>query len=424
MPDRLEPIVITGVGLVTALGHDAASTWAGLLAGRSGVSDVEPRPGGPEGCRVWARVPALEPPSDLRVPKHAKYMGRSACCALVALKEAVRSAGLDPRGVDPYRVAVLAGSGETGLSYEEFFPALDHAWRDGGARDLGLLGARAARLVDPYFSLRSLANGPAALAAIELGVHGPSRNYVQGVTASAHALAAACEQLCDGLVDVAIVIGCDALTGSAPARAHHEAGLVSHQAPPRAGVPFDRDRDGYVLGEAGAALVLERAPDARRRGAPALAEVAGVGFATVARGPSREGSVDALRTAARAALAGRSERPAVSIAHGDATRDGGARELAGLTAVLGAGVPITAATGATGFVGAATPVLQVVLATCVLRTGDVPAVAGLVDPEPTPLDLVQGPRRLPVPRGLLVIGLTHGFSGEHAAIAIGEVPPC
>lgn len=419
MADRTPAIAVTGMGLVTAVGPDVASTWASLLAGRSGVTEIERLARWREERPMAARVPQLGPPDGLRVPKHAKFMGRSALCAMHALGQAVGSSGVLSGDVDPYRVAVFAASGESGLDYDEFFPALDAAWSGGDSGEYRHVGGPAARLVPPYFSLRSLANGPAALAAIELGVLGGGLNFVQGATSSARALAAALDELRDGGADRAVVLASDALATAAPWLAYERAGLLAHGPPPRSCTPFDRAREGFALGEAGAALVLERADDARSRGARVLGEIAGVAFSTLTDGAAPGDHARALREGLAATACGDPMlAPAAAIAMGDATVEGGRAELA-LLAALPCDVPVTALTAATGFVGAATSLLQVTVALCAVQHRCVPAVVGLVEPVATGVDLVQGAARLIRDDGH-VLCLSQDFCGGHAAVAIGQ----
>jgi 3-oxoacyl-[acyl-carrier-protein] synthase II len=423
--ERPPAIAVTGMGLVTAVGHDVVSSWASLVAGRPGITEVAPLASWRREPVVAARVPDLGPPERLRVPKHVKFMGRSAMCALTAMAEAVASAG-DPRGdVDPYRLAIFAGSGESGLDYDEFFPALDAAWSGAGRGEYRHVGGPAARLVPPYFSLRSLANGPLALAAIELGALGAGLNFVQGATASARALAAAVDELRDGGADRAVAMGSDALVTSAPWLAYERAGLLSHRTPPRSCTPFDRARDGFALGEAGAALVLERADDARRRGARILGEIAGVAFSTTpdhrvssrSAVPGDRAGTPAVAFDTTLASDASASDPVAVVAFGDATTWGGRGELARLEALIPRGVPVTAVTGATGFVGAATSVVQAVVALCALEHGRVPAIVGLVEPETTHLDLVCGAAR-PLHEAGCVLCLADDFTGGLAAVSV------
>jgi 3-oxoacyl-[acyl-carrier-protein] synthase II len=270
---------VTGAGLVTALGADTRSTWTRLERGESAVAPLRRFDPPPGAARSGAEAGSLDPPPGLRVPKHAKFMGRATRCAVVAATEAIAQASLASAGVDPDRFAIMTGTGDTGLDVEEFFPSLTAAWAGEETLDYAAWGGRASRLVDPYFSLRTLSNAAAALLAIELGARGASSNFVQGACAGAHALAAACDELHERRSDVVLVTGSDALVDLSSWLAYSRVNRLSRLPPDRACRPFDVEADGLALGEAGAALVLERAADARARGARVLGEVAGVGLA-------------------------------------------------------------------------------------------------------------------------------------------------
>src|SRR5262249_15730971 len=120
---------------------------------------------------------------SLRHPKNLKFMTRPVQCAVKAALEAVAQSRLQPGQIAPDRLACYTRSGQTGLEHEEFFPALNFAWSRADTKDLAHLTGRAAKLVDPYFSLRTLSNIGIALIATELNIRGPSANYVHNDTA-------------------------------------------------------------------------------------------------------------------------------------------------------------------------------------------------------------------------------------------------
>lgn len=437
------PIVVTGLGLVTSLGP-TAETWDALIQGRSGIRALGSFDVPAGHCRACAGIPGLSAPAALRVPKHAKFMSRSTLAGIAAALEAIAPVADHVSALDPYRVAITVGSGEAGLDLEEFFPALSAAWQDDPACDYASLGGPAARLVDPYFSLRTLSNGLAALLAIELRVRGETWNFVHGPIAAARALAEGCRALEEDRADLVIVVGCDALVSVVTWLAWETGGRLSRQDAARACRPFDVGRDGSVLGEAGASLVLEREEDARRRGATVMGAIAGVGFGadprtahprtgdpqpfdpaadaaldrTVVGTPcvsAERRAIDEATSLASATMA--STDPALVIAFGDATPAGDRREAVSIGARFGSAVPVTACTGATGLVGAASAMVQACVALLALRAATIPPVARLEQPEFPVLDLVRGrPRALDADRRGTALCLSHNFTGEHAAI--------
>ena len=409
---------VTGVGLVTALGHTVSDTWHALAAGRHAIASRAEAIGG---CQAGAPVVDLTAPADLRVPKHAKFMGRAALCGVRAALDAVALAGVGTGRVASESIGVYAATGETGLDVQEFFPALDVAWQEDAALDFRHLVGRASRLVDPYFSLRTLSNGTAALSAVELAARGPSINFVQGATAGAHALACACADLDERRVDAAVVIGCDALLTTASQLAYAREGVWSRLPPDRACRAFSGvNGDGFVPGEAGAALVLERTQEVAARGVRSLATIRGVGFAVTSPGPmSDAASAAPEREACARALAeagGTADAGAV-FAPGDPTPRGAWAEVAVLAALLGAAVPVTTLSGALGHLGAATSLVQVVLGLHSLAAGVPPAARVPLDHVGAAIDLVRDVPR-PIPAGRTIVCLARSFSAEHAAIVL------
>jgi 3-oxoacyl-[acyl-carrier-protein] synthase II len=424
-------IVITGLGLCTALGGTAREAWLALAAGRSGIGAAMPfsPPAGREPAMALAASADRAP--ELRVGKLVKFAGRSVVCGLHAVQEAVGTARLAEAGVDPMRLAVHTASGQTGLDVEEFFPALGVAWAGDPSLDVGALGGRPSRLVDPYFSLRTLANGGLALVAAEIGAHGPSANHVHADTAGARALRAAYLDLSEGRADAAVVAAFDSLAHVSAWLAWDRRGLLSRLPAPRAVRPFDAGRDGLVLGEGAAALVLERAETARARGAPVLADLLGVGLAATAFDRNDPRCPDQLARAwARAfgrwpghdaSPVAHRARPALVVAHGLATRESDAVEAALLSGVVPPGVPITAFKGATGYLGAATALVETGLLVLALHAGSAPAIVGLDEPDPDcRLPFVQGhARALDAPAGGAAGAVcAWSWTGECAVVAI------
>jgi 3-oxoacyl-[acyl-carrier-protein] synthase II len=336
-------------------------------------------------------------------------MGRATSLAIAASLEAVAAARIDLVDADPYRLAVFVGSGETGLDVEEFFPAMSVAWEDDPTRDYRHLGGRPSRLIDPYFSLRTLSNAAAALLAIEFDVHGATGNFVQGGISAALALAAAMREVTDQRADAALVVGCDSLLNIVTYLAFDRAGCLSRLDPDRACRPFDANRDGFVLGEAAAALLLEGRTHATQRGARILADLLAV------EASSGDGGSRAL-----AAAVPQRSTPSFVIAFGDSTSSGDAAEARCLAEGFGASTPVTACTGATGYIGAATALVQCVIALRALDEGLVPPIAHPVRPDPAfAIDLVRGEvRKYKRHQRPTALCLSRNFSGQHAAILL------
>ena len=414
-------IVITGIGLAVPAGIGAKAVVARAMRGESGIGPLRRLGNLGPGCAAGGEVPAFDLDALLRLPKNIKFMSRSVECALLAASEAMSQAGvLD--SVDPGRFSIYTGSGQTGLEPSEFFAALEIAEAGDEALTYKNLGGRASRLVDRYWSLRTLSNAGVALLAAEFSARGACNNFVQGDTASAQALAAGFFDLREDRSDVVLAGGYDCLLTPSTYLAYERAGLLSSSAPERACRPFDRERDGLVLAEGAAFVVLERRRDAEARGATILAELLGVGFAQgVDDRPSPTLDVDRARLAIRDA-AGDVE-PDLVIAHGIGTRDDDAREARMLAGLGFDETPVTAMKGLTGYLGAATAAAELSIAILGARLGAAPPIARFEAADPDcALDLVAvAPRPLEGGSPTL-LALNWSWSGQCSALAVRALP--
>jgi 3-oxoacyl-[acyl-carrier-protein] synthase II len=269
--------------------------------------------------------------------------------------------------------------------------------------------------------LRSLANAGVGLISPEIGARGPSNNFVQSDTASALAIEAACDDLAAGRCDLAVAVGYDSLVGVSTYLAFEREGLLSPSPPEEACRPFDRRRDGVALGEGAGALVLERREDAERRGAPMVGEIAGVDNALDISNSLEPFELDPFIRMIRsqAELLGGVD---MVIAHGLGTRAADCREGKLLSQVFDRSVPVTALKGSTGYLGAATGVVETGLGLLSLRERLVPAITRCSKPdEEIPLDLVTGaPRRLSAERPSALF-LSWSLAGQCSVLAARAV---
>ena len=412
-------MAVTGTGLAVPIGLGAEQAWRRSVCGESGIGALRRFDTSGYACAAGAEVPpfALD---GLRLAKNEKFMNTAVRCAMRAAREAVASSGADLARFDPYRVALYAGSGQTGLESAEMFRALELEWTGEVEKDFASMGGRAARLLDRYFSLRSLANAGLGLISAELGIMGPSDNFVQGDTASALALLAALDDLAEGRVDLALVGGFESLLTVSTFLAYDKAGLLSPSEPSRAYRPFDCERDGIVLGEGAGFLVLEREEDARRRGAEVAALVLGAGLAMESVDASE---AKAYTAAMRAAVADATDAAVdLVVAHGIGTTEGDRREARLISELIDPAVPVTAYKSQTGYLGAASAAVELCLTVETRRRGCVAPIArhALADPACT-LNLVTG-RARPLPkRGATALCLSWSWLGQCAAVALRAV---
>ena len=404
-----DEVVVTGLGCVSPLGVGVEPTWQAALAGASGVSrlpeDFEPR----LAVQIAARVRGEVDPGDI-APKELRRLDRVILLALAAAREAVADAGLADGGVAPERAGVAIGSGIGGVTT---LLANHRALLDAGPRR-----------ISPFFIPMTLANMPAGMVAIQHGYGGPNLCHVTACASSAHAVGESLRILERGEADVMLAGGTEACVTPLVM-----AGFASMQAlsrrneePERASRPFDRGRDGFVMGEGAAVLVLERGGHARARGARVRARLCGYAATADARhiaapDPEASGAIRCIR----GALADAGLPPdAVGYvnAHATSTPAGDEVEAQALHAVFGAHIErlaVSSTKGATGHLLGAAGALEALLCVLSVETGTLPPTLNLDDPDPEcALDHVAGKPRETGTR--VALSNSFGFGGVNAAL--------
>lgn len=407
MPDGAgDEILVTGMGATTPLGADAPSTWTAMLAGRSGVSAVTAPWAEQLPVRIAGRLHTDPARALTRI--EARRLDRSAQIALVSAREAWADAGRPE--VDPDRLAVVIGTGIGGIG-----SLLAQQQR---------LEQHGPRRVSPLTIPMLMANGPAACVSTELGARAGARTPVSACSSSAEALALAIDLIRLDRADVVVAGGTEAnvLPLLLAAFAQMTALSKRNEDPAAASRPFDRDRDGFVLGEGGAVLVLERARFARARGARALAAVAGAGISSNA-GHVTASDVDGQTRAIRMALREGGLSPqdiGLVQAHATATPTGDLEEAAAIAEAVGRHPAISAVKSMIGHLCGASGAVAALAAVYGLRDGLAPAIRNLDRPDPrVKLDLVAGPARAGHWDAALVNSF--GFGGHNVTVAFTRV---
>ncbi|MGP4030939.1 beta-ketoacyl-[acyl-carrier-protein] synthase family protein [Pseudarthrobacter sp. 1C304] len=403
MPEASPRVVVTGLGAVTPVGGTVAETWDSMLAGRSGIAVLDAEWAQDLPVRVAGRVLA-DVAAQLTIPEF-KRMDRCGHLALVAAREAWAQAGRPQ--ADPERLAVVIGSGYGGLD-----TTLDQA---------RTLDASGPRRVSPHTLTRIMTNAPAAWVSIDVGAQGGARTPVSACASGAEAISQAADMIRSGAADVVIAGGVDScingliVSGFAQIRA-----LSTRNADPQsASRPFDRDRDGFVLAEGAAVLVLEREDHALARRADILGVVAGSAVTSdavdiVAADPAMQ-----RRVMEKAIAAAGLEPQDIGLVHAHATSTpvGDRLEAEAINAVLGNQVPVTSTKSLTGHLLGGAGALGAVVMVQALRTGSVPGTANLDEPgEGIDLNLVRATASgLPATAG---IANAFGFGGHSTALVI------
>lgn len=405
----MQSVAITGIGLVTPLGLTAEENLSCLRTMQSGIGPLTAFEVAENLPHAAAEVEGFDLIPQLRFPKSAKFMNRPLTLGMKAALDAFHSAGLAPGQVPPEQLGIFAGAGNTCLEPAYFAGPLSFAWSEtNGDRDYKHLGGRPMRMIDRYFSLRTLANAGVGMLSNELQAQGPNANYVHNETASLMAIETAWYEIAEGRCTVAVAGGYDSLVQPAVFLDFASRGLLSAASPDCACRPFDRRRDGIVLGEAGAFLILENAAHAAQRGAVILGEVLDVDCALT----------DQAEMAARLAEGRRID---FLVARGFGTQDDDRAESRALAPFE---TPVTALKSRTGYLGAATAAAEAALGLMAAREGFLPPVARLVDPdEDCTLDLVKNEARTLDARHPAGLFLTVSLAGQCGGIVLKAVEP-
>lgn len=404
-------VVVTGLGATTPLGGDIESTWEGLLAGRSGGKALTGEEYAELPCRVAAPV-AVEP-TEVLSRVEARRMDRYEQFAMVATREAWKDAGLVDAGVPGERIAVSVASGIGGLT--TMLSMYD------------VLNSKGPRHVSPFMIPMIMPNGGAAWVGLEVGAKAAVQTPVAACASGNEAIRHGVELIRSGKADVAVVGGAEAVINPLPLAAFGamKALTLRNDEPERASRPFDKARDGFLLGEGGAVMVLESAEHAAARGARVYAEVAGVGVSSdghhiVQPDPTGAGNATAMREALDDAGIAPEQLNHVN-AHATSTPLGDVAEALGIRTVLGAAssnVIVSAPKGAMGHLLGAAGVAESIATVLALHHRVVPPTANLDDlDDEVGLDVAREARPLPSDGELTAINNSFGFGGHNLVIA-------
>ncbi|MGY1610273.1 MULTISPECIES: beta-ketoacyl-[acyl-carrier-protein] synthase family protein [unclassified Geodermatophilus] len=403
-----DDVVVTGLGATTPLGGDVASTWDALLAGRSGVRRLTDDWVKEFPAQLAATL-ATEPAEQIdRV--RARRLDRSQQVAVIAGEEAWADSGAADAGVDPERIAVVFGTGIGG--------AMTLLGQD------DVLEAKGPKRVSPFTIPMLMPNGPAAAVGLAVGARGGVHAPVSACASGAEAIRWGLDLLRLDRADIVLVGGAEAVVHPLPMAgfAAMRAMSTRNDEPERASRPFDKGRDGFVLGEGAAALVLERAGSARARGATVHARLAGAGatadgYDLVAPHPEGEGAARAIGAALRDAGLSPSDVGHVN-AHATSTPVGDTAEAQAIRSAVGEDTLVSATKSQTGHLLGAAGALESVFTVLALRDQVVPATANLDDPDDDAavqaLDIVRRePRRASF---TAAVNDSFGFGGHNLAL--------
>jgi 3-oxoacyl-[acyl-carrier-protein] synthase II len=405
----LTDIVVTGLGCLSPVGNDTASTWASMVEGRSGIASITQFD--PDGIPVHiaGEVKGFDAAAALG-RKEARRMSRFSQLAVCASDEAMSAAGLDLEREDRDRVGVLIASGVGGLrEIEEGNHILEH---------------EGYRRISPFVVPMMIGDMASGNVAIRFDLRGPNFGLVSACASGAHAIGEAAEIIRRGDADVMIAGGSEAAITPLAVASFVQARALSEndRAPEEVSRPFDSARDGFVIAEGAAVLVLETREHAERRGAQILACVAGYGagadaYHITAPEPEGRGAVSSMRRALARARLEPSEVEYLN-AHGTSTQLNDAAEAKAVRQVFGdyaERLPVSSTKSMTGHLLGAAGALESLVCVKVIETGWIPPTINLTDPDPEcALDHVAGTARRQQVR--VALNNSFGFGGHNASL--------
>ena len=401
-----DDVVVTGLGATTPLGGDVPSFWSALLEGRSGIVALTEDWAADLPVRIAGRM-AVDPAEQLsRV--QARRLDRSEQAALVAAREAWADAGFEGKcadaGLDPTRVAVVIGTGIGGVT--SLLAQYDIYQEKGPGR------------VSPLMIPMNMPNGPAAYVGLELGAQGGVHTTVSACASGAEAIAYGLDLLQLGRVDLVVAGGTEAcihplnIAGFAQMRAMS----TRNDEPERASRPFDKGRDGFVLGEGSGIIVLERRSSAEARGRTPYAVLAGAGITSDAYDivqPDQAGQVRAMKLAVE-----RSGVPVDDVvyvnAHGTSTPVGDMGETNAVADIFGDDTVVTSTKSMTGHLLGAAGAIESVATVLSVQNDVVPPTINLENPDDQlRVDVPREARQMPIPAAM---NDSFGFGGHNVSL--------
>jgi 3-oxoacyl-[acyl-carrier-protein] synthase II len=406
-------VVVTGVGAVSPLGLDAASTWKNLLAGKSGVGQISSFNTDGYGTTIAAEVKDFDPDA-LVGRKQARRMDRFVQLGAAAALEAVDAADFSVTPENQTRVSVMMASGIGGIITLE--------------SQIGVLGNRGPNRISPFLVPMMLPDMASGQISMLLGAKGPNYSTVSACSSAADTIGQAFETLRRGDADVAVAGGSEAAIcpiGVAGFNACHALSKRNDE-PEKASRPFDAGRDGFVLGEGGAALILETLEHAMARGAEPIAELAGYGSTADAHhitqpAPEGEGAARAMAKALEQAKVQPEEIGYIN-AHGTSTPLNDKFETMAVKAVFGEEaykIPISSTKSMTGHLLGASGALEAAVAVLALSKWAIPPTINLESPDPD-CDLDYTPHMPRRGRIRSAMSNSFGFGGHNASLVFQE----
>ncbi len=404
-------VFVTGLGIISPLGLDVASTWAGIVDGRSGIDFITAFDTEGFDTTFAAEVRGFDPENYLE-RKESRRMDRFAQFAAVAAQQACRHAGIDLEAEDPFRVGAIIGSGIGGILTL--------------SQQYNVLRDRGPRRVTPFLIPMMLGDMASAQVSMVTGAMGANYCVVSSCSSGADALGQGWEMIRRGQADVVLAGGSEAPIVPIAVAGFNSLRALSrfNEDPPRASKPFNRDRDGFVMGEGAAVLVLESEEHLRERGVTPLAELRGYGATSDAHhltepNPTGQSAANAIKLALQAAGVDVSEVDYLN-AHGTSTPLNDWQETKAIKLALGEEayrVPISSSKSMTGHLLGAGGALEAAICVMAIQDNIMPPTINLVDPDPE-CDLDYTPLNARREKVDVTMSNSFGFGGHNSVLVL------
>ncbi|KXK14684.1 MAG: 3-oxoacyl-(acyl-carrier-protein) synthase 2 [Chloroflexi bacterium OLB14] len=406
-----EKIVITGMGTVNPLGLSVKESWENVIAGRTGVAPITVFDSHAAKLQVHiaAEVKNFNPENYMDA-KEARRRDRFEQFAIAASKEALQNSGLEINESNAGRIGVIISSAIGGLTSLQESIITNH--------EIG------PKKVSPFFIPMLMANGGAGMTAIEFGIKGPCFSVASACASGADGIGTALMMLRSGMIDAAFAGAAECTLTSTGVAAFDRVGATSRRSDSTP-QPFDKNRDGLVMGEGAAVFVLERESDAKKRGANIFAELAGYGatadaYHVTAPHENGAGGSAAIRMALNSAGANIDEVGYIN-AHGTGTLLNDQSETRAIKATFGNElaykIPISSTKSMTGHMMGATGALEIVFCVNAIKEGILPPTINYQTPDPE-CDLDYIPNKAREAKISLAISNAFGFGGHNAVLAV------
>ena len=406
-------VYVTGMGVSSPLGLKLESTWAGVSEGQSGIDFITAFDTEGFDTKFAAEVKGFEP-EDYLDRKEARRMDRFAQFAAVAAQEACRHAQLDPRDMDPYKVGVINGSGIGGIITL--------------SQQFEVLKERGPKRVSPFLIPMMLSDMASAQVSMVTGAMGANYATVSSCASGADALGQGWEMIIRGQEEIVLAGGSEAPIYPVAVAGFNALRALSrfNEDPKKASRPFDLQRDGFVMGEGSAVLVLESGDSLRRRGVSPLAELRGYAATSDAHhitepGPTGESAAKAMITALSVAGIDPSEVDYLN-AHGTSTPLNDRQETKAIKLALGEDafrIPISSSKSMTGHLLGSGGALEAAICVMSLQRGVVPPTINLSEPDPE-CDLDYTPNHARKATINVAMSNSFGFGGHNSVLVLAH----